>query len=101
MNSQTKKLADELIVTPEVPPTFIVQTKDDSKHVAGTIEYDQVLSIAGVPSTFYLFPDGGHGYGLRKSKFDVSGWPKLCEKWLKENKILIEGSNRANSDDSH
>jgi hypothetical protein len=29
-----------------------------------------------------MFPDGGHGYGLRPSGHAVSGWPELCRIWL-------------------
>jgi len=97
MSKQTEKLADRLAVTSDVPPTFIVQTKDDNNYVAGTIAFDQALKTAGVSSTFHLFPDGGHGYGLRLSKFAVSGWPKLCEKWLKENKIISDRSNKSDA----
>jgi acetyl esterase/lipase len=94
MNNQTKKLAIELPVTPYTPPTFIVQTEDDTMFVAGTIVYDQALKKSGVSSTFQLFPDGGHGYGLRPSKHAVSEWPELCEKWLRENSIINNISNK-------
>jgi len=89
MNADIKKLVDELPVTPHTPPTFIVQTKDDTSFVSGTIAYNQALKQSGVSSTFHLFPEGGHGYGLRASdKYAVSNWPTLCETWLKENEII-------------
>ena len=88
MNKQTKKLADELPVTAEIPPTLIVQTKDDTSFVDGTIVYNQALKKAGVPVTFHLFSEGGHGYGIWPSDYEVSYWPKLCEKWLKEIRIV-------------
>jgi acetyl esterase/lipase len=82
---QTKegKVAPELTVSAKVPPTFIVQTKDDKGFVPGTILYDQVLKAAGVSSTFHLFETGGHGYGLRPSANEVSKWPSLAEEWMK------------------
>jgi acetyl esterase/lipase len=82
---QTKdgKIAPELPITAKVPPTFIVQTKDDKSYVPGTILYDQALKTAGVSSTFHLFENGGHGYGLRPSANEVSKWPALAEEWLK------------------
>jgi acetyl esterase/lipase len=82
---QTKegKIAPELPVSAKVPPTFIVQTKDDKGFVPGTILYDQALKAAGVSSTFHLFETGGHGYGLRPSTNEVSKWPALAEEWLK------------------
>jgi hypothetical protein len=30
----------------------------------------------------HLFPEGGHGYGLRPSEHPVSDWPVLCGAWL-------------------
>jgi acetyl esterase/lipase len=99
INERTKKLANELPVMPHTPPTFIVQTKDDTNFVAGTIAYDQALRKARVSSTFQLFPDGGHGYGLRPSKHDVSNWPKLCEIWLKENAIISNISSKKDAGD--
>jgi acetyl esterase/lipase len=82
---QTKeaKVAPELPVSAKVPPTFIVQTKDDKGFVAGTILYDRALKAAGVPSTFHLYETGGHGYGLRPSANEVSKWPALAETWMK------------------
>ncbi len=82
---QTKegKIAPELPISAKMPPTFIVQTKDDKSYVPGTILYDQALKTAGVSSTFHLFDTGGHGYGLRPSANEVSKWPALAEEWLK------------------
>ncbi len=82
---QTKegKVAPELPISAKVPPTFIVQTKDDKAYVPGAIVYDQALKEAGVSSTFHLFETGGHGYGLRPSANEVSKWPTLAEEWLK------------------
>ena len=82
---QTKegKIAPELPISAKVPPTFIVQTKDDKGFVPGTTLYDQALKAAGVSSTFHLFETGGHGYGLRPSANKVSKWPALAEQWLK------------------
>ncbi len=93
MNKQTKKLADELLVTAEIPPTFIVQTKDDTSFVDGTIAYDLALKKAGVSSTFHLFPQGGHGYGIWPSKYVVSNWPQLCKNWLKGKLLLNNNSD--------
>ena len=88
LNKKTKQLAAELPVKTNTPPTFIVQTDDDKSFIDGTIVYDKALRENGVSSVFHRFPTGGHGYGLRPSKYQVSNWPKLCEKWLKANSII-------------
>ena len=94
-NKETNKLADEIIISQDIPPTFIVQTKDDSSLVGGTILYDQALRKAGISSVFHLFPEGGHGYGIWPSKYEVSHWPDLCEEWLKEKGIINNNSEKA------
>lgn len=82
LQTKEQKVAAELPISAEVPPTFILQTKDDKGFVPGTILYDQALKAAGVSSTFHLFEKGGHGYGLRPSENEVSKWPQLAEQWL-------------------
>ncbi|MEJ2545601.1 MAG: alpha/beta hydrolase [Calditrichaceae bacterium] len=91
-NKELHSLASEIKISQEIPPTFIVQTKDDSSLVGGTILYDQALKDLGVPSIFHLFPEGGHGYGIWPSEYAVSNWPKLCEKWLIETGIINKES---------
>lgn len=94
-NKKSKKVAKELPITSNTPPTFIIQTKDDRSFVDGTIIYAQALKNADVSSTFHLFEVGGHGYGLRPPKKgnETSQWPKLCKEWLKERSIINKVSN--------
>jgi hypothetical protein len=30
----------------------------------------------------HLYAQGGHAFGLRRTKFPVTGWPQLVETWL-------------------
>jgi acetyl esterase/lipase len=71
-------------ITAAIPPTFIVQTKDDLAHVEGSRAYSAALEAAGIPVRYELFETGGHGYGLRPSDDPVSKWPELCAEWLEE-----------------
>jgi acetyl esterase/lipase len=81
---QRGQLADELAVTSQTPPTFLLHTKDDKNFVAGSVAYDAALRKAQVPSEFHLFDTGGHGYGLKPSAQAVSHWPELCREWLRK-----------------
>jgi acetyl esterase/lipase len=83
-----RQLSRDVRVTSQTPPTFVVQTQDDTKFVAGSMAYAAALLAAGVPCEYHLFATGGHGYGLRKSAHAVSDWPRLCEAWLRERRIL-------------
>jgi acetyl esterase/lipase len=76
------KMAVELTVTSNTPPTFLAQTEDDRERVENSIYYCLALKAARVPVELHVFASGGHGYGLRPSKNSVSGWPALAQQWL-------------------
>lgn len=73
----------EINPTANTPPTFIVQAEDDPVHVENALVYYQALKNAKVPAELHIFSEGGHGYGLRKTKLPVTSWPELVERWLK------------------
>jgi acetyl esterase/lipase len=72
----------EINPTAETPPTFIVQAEDDPVHVENATTYFLQLKMAKVPAELHIYAQGGHGYGLRKTKLPVTGWPGLVESWL-------------------
>ena len=76
------KLSPELTVTANTPPAFIVQAEDDSVRVENSIAYYMALKRAGVPVEMHLYAQGGHAYGLRRTKLPITEWPQLVEKWL-------------------
>jgi acetyl esterase/lipase len=70
-------------VTSNTPPTFLLQAEDD--HVDGveqSLVYYLGLKKAGVPVEMHLYAQGGHGFGLRPSKFPITKWPQLVKTWL-------------------
>ncbi len=75
-------LAPELPVTPQTPPTFLLQAEDDGPYVDSSLAYFIALKAAKVPVEMHLFPDGGHGYGLRKKGKSTDVWPGLAAAWL-------------------
>jgi acetyl esterase/lipase len=81
------KLAPEIKVSTNIPPTLIVHTEDDHAFVQGSKLYHAALDEAKVVNEFQLFPTGGHGYGLRSNK-DVKVWPDRCADWLHKLGIL-------------
>jgi acetyl esterase/lipase len=72
----------EINPTADTPPTFIVQAEDDPVHVENATTYFLQLKKAKVPAELHVYAEGGHGYGLRKTKLHVTYWPKLVESWL-------------------
>ena len=75
-------LAPELPVTPQTPPTFLLQAEDDGPYVDSSLAYFIALKAAKVPAELHLFPDGGHGYGLRKKGKATDVWPEIAAAWL-------------------
>ena len=70
-------------VTPNTPPTFLVQAENDPVDNANnSLVYYIALKNAGVPVEMHLYAQGGHAFGLRRTKFPVTEWPQLVEKWL-------------------
>lgn len=88
-NESGDELAPEIPISDMIPPTFMVQTKDDVNYVGGTILYNQALDSTDVSKTFHLFEEGGHGYGMKaSSEYEVSKWTELAKEWLKEQEII-------------
>ncbi|HEY2068726.1 MAG TPA: alpha/beta hydrolase [Rhizomicrobium sp.] len=71
-------------VTPETPPTLLVQAEDDKTDgVNQSLAYYAALKKAGVPVEMHLYAQGGHAFGLRRTQFPITGWPQLAERWLR------------------
>lgn len=77
-------LNPDLHVTRETPPTFLLQAEDDDvDSVYDSLSYYIALKKAGVPVEMHLYAHGRHAFGLRRTKFPITGWPQLVETWLK------------------
>ncbi len=82
LNRDGYAMAPELPVTAQVPPTFLVQAEDDNPYVDSSLAYYIALKTAKAPAELHLFPNGGHGYGLRKMGKTTDVWPELAAAWL-------------------
>jgi acetyl esterase/lipase len=70
-------------VSRQTPPTFILQAEDDAiDPVQNSLVYYAALKKAGVSVEMHLYAHGGHAFGLRRTKFPITGWPQLVETWL-------------------
>ena len=78
-------LSNETQVTKMTPPTFLFHTSDDPVvPVQNSIEFYLALRAAGVPAEMHIFEHGEHGVGLARDIPELSGWPDLLARWLKE-----------------
>lgn len=70
-------------ITRQTPPTFLLQNEDDHvDRVEDSLSYYAALKKAGVPVEMHLYAQGGHAFGLRRTKFPATAWPQLVETWL-------------------
>src|SRR5579863_10520788 len=73
----------DIPVTHQTPPTFLLQAEDDrSDNVNDSLAYYIALKNAGVQVEMHLYAQGGHAFGLRRTRFPITGWPPLVETWL-------------------
>lgn len=77
-------LVKDIRVTKDTPPTFILQAQNDPvDRVEHALVYYAALRKARVPVEMHLYAEGGHAFGLRKTKYPITEWPELVERWLK------------------
>lgn len=78
-------MSNELHVTAQTPPTFLYATTDDhTVPVMNSVMFYEALVKAGVPAEMHLFQHGGHGSGLGTGNPQLSVWPDLLIKWMRE-----------------
>ncbi len=78
-------------ITRQTPPTFLLQDEDDHvDNVNDSLVYYIALKNAGVPVEMHLYAQGGHAFGLRRTRFPVTAWPQLVETWLQTIGMISE-----------
>lgn len=83
------ELNKDVPFTNESPQTFLLQAQNDPMD---SIDYSLLYYIGlkkvGVPVEMHLYAEGGHAFGLRHTKFPITKWPHLVEKWMQTINIL-------------
>jgi acetyl esterase/lipase len=83
-SSLAKLYSNELQVTKNTPPAFLLHTTDDKTvPVENSILFYQAMRNNNVPVEMHIFPTGGHGYGLAMGKGSLESWMDLCVEWVK------------------
>ena len=86
---QTKLFSNELQVTKNSPPAFLVHAGDDGTvPVENSIRYYQACIKNKVPAEMHIYPKGGHGFGLN-NKTTSDQWMERCKNWMAGNGWLI------------
>ncbi len=79
-----RQYSNELQVTAQTPPTLLVHAADDNAvPVENSLNYFLALKQAKVPAEMHVYPNGGHGFGLRvANKGSLAAWPEAAQQWL-------------------
>jgi len=78
-------------ITGQTPPTFLLQNENDNvDSIWDSLTYYAALKKAGVPVEFHSYAEGGHAFGLRRTKYPATAWPQLVETWLKTIGMISE-----------
>jgi acetyl esterase/lipase len=78
-----KQYSNELHVTSETPPTFLVHAvTDPGVPVENSLMFAAALRKAGVPLEIHLFERGPHGFGLAPNDPILATWTTHCADWL-------------------
>jgi acetyl esterase/lipase len=88
LDADTFKIAPELKVSTQTPPTMLIQAEDDKSYINSSLFYYYALKEAGVPAWMHLYSKGGHGYGLRNTGVAVNEWPDRAVDWFREIGII-------------
>lgn len=84
-----KLMSNELQVTRETPPTFLVHANDDTGvPPENSILYYMALRAAGVPAEMHIYARGGHGFGLGHTDAALATWPGRLADWLRIRGLL-------------
>ena len=89
--------SDELIekyspqnnVDAQTPPCFIADAfNDKTVQPINSLLFYQALLDNNIPTSFHVFPQGGHAINVNNNPGSTSLWKALCEEWLKEMSFL-------------
>jgi endo-1,4-beta-xylanase len=75
-------IPEQLNVTAETPPTFLVHADDDRLSAENSVRFYLALKKAGVSAELHVYSKGGHGFGILNKDLPVSAWPLRFEQWL-------------------
>ncbi|MEI9956526.1 MAG: alpha/beta hydrolase [Ferruginibacter sp.] len=80
--AKTKFFSNELQVTKNTPPSFLVQAGDDGAvPVQNSLRYYEACIKNKVLVEMHLYPKGGHGFGLNNKTTD-DNWMERLKNWM-------------------
>ncbi len=89
----TEQLVDyysnELHVNKNTPPAILMLSDNDTTvPQINSIQFYQALHANKVPASLYIFPSGGHGWGMHTNISFWQDWRALLLNWLQERHFI-------------
>ncbi|HET7116460.1 MAG TPA: alpha/beta hydrolase [Hanamia sp.] len=82
------EFSNELQVTKNTPPTFIVLANDDNGvNPENSIKYYEALLKNHVPAEMHIYQNGGHGFGTRLLE-GKDNWMENLKHWMEHNGFI-------------
>jgi len=76
--------SNELQVTKDTPPTFLLHaTDDETVPVENSLVFYEALKKNNVSAEMHIFPHGGHGFALALRQGPLEIWPELLVSWMR------------------
>ena len=80
--------SNELHVTEQTPPTFLVHASDDDGvNPNNSILFYQSLIKNNVSAELHIYQKGGHGFGMNNKTTDDQ-WMDRCKNWMRSSGLL-------------
>ena len=77
-----KFFSNELQVTADTPPVFIVHAGDDhSVPVENSLRFYKACQDNKVKAEMHIYPEGGHGFGMY-NKTTTDNWMERLKNWI-------------------
>lgn len=76
--------SNELQVTPDTPPTFLLHATDDTAvPVENSLLFYTALLKNKVPAAMHIYPTGGHGFALGLNDPHLATWTDQWVGWMR------------------
>jgi acetyl esterase/lipase len=83
-------------ITAATPPTFLLHASDDDVvSVENSLFFFDALRRARVPAELHVYPQGGHGFGIRGTRgLPLAEWPRLALTWMSSLRTQTDTSQK-------
>lgn len=91
-----KSLSNDLMVTPETPPTFLFHTAEDTAvPVENALAFFAAMRKHKVPGEMHIYQFGPHGVGFAPGDPALSTWKERLHDWLRNSGFLADAKRAA------